>query len=63
MKRASYKEAVAWIAFNDDAGGDEALEIDYVKNYVSTCLVADIFGVTTDKVGEDIIRFRKKNPE
>lgn len=61
MKRASYKEAIAWIALNDDAGGDEALDLEYTKGYVTTCLVADLFGVDTGKVGKDIVKYRKNN--
>lgn len=61
MKRAGYKEAVAWIAMNDDAAGPEALDLEYTKGYVSTCLVADLFDVDAEKVGRDIIKYRLKN--
>lgn len=60
MKRASYKEAIAWIALNDDAAGEEAFDIESVKGYVTTCLVADIFGVDQNKVGKDIVKYRKR---
>ena len=61
MKRASYREAVAWIALNDSAGEDE-LDPKAVSELVSSALVADIFGVTEAKVAEDVIRYRRRNP-
>jgi hypothetical protein len=61
MKRASYKEAVAWIALNDSAGDDDALDCEAVSWYVSSVLVADIFDVPSEKVGKDIVAYRKKH--
>lgn len=50
-RKPSYAEAVRWIAFNDNAGnGDSVYD---VQGYVSTCLVADLFGVDQEKVGMD----------
>lgn len=53
MKRASYREAVFWLAHNDDC--------EWIKNgedtfSVATALVADIFGVHTDRVTKDLKR-------
>lgn len=61
MKRASYREAVAWIALNDSGAEDDALEPDKVAELVSAALVADLFGIHTDKVGQDVVRYRKRN--
>ena len=60
MKRASYKEAIAWVALNDSAGDDDALLPDQVKHLITAALVADIFEVDQDKVGEDIVKYRKR---
>lgn len=51
MKRASYREAIAWIGDNDDAGSDDARDPEVVRNYVTSCLIADIFGVAEERVG------------
>lgn len=61
MKRASYKDAIAWIAENDSAGDIDALTPDTVHMLVSAVLVADIFGVDPDKIGKDVVRYRIKN--
>lgn len=60
---ARYTDAVEWIALNDSAGDtpagmdfDDAF--DNARNLVSTCLVADVFGVDQDKVGMDVLRVR-----
>ncbi len=59
MKRASYREAVEWIAWNDD--GADGPNVEVIDAYVSTALVADLFGVETMKVARDIARHREKN--
>jgi hypothetical protein len=61
MRRASYKHAVQWIADNDSAGDDDALNPDAVAYLVTTLLVSDIFGVDEIKVGYDIVQQRKRN--
>lgn len=57
-KVASYKEAIKWIAYNDDAGCPNSLSMENVAGYISTCLVADLFGCSTEKVANDIIKLR-----
>lgn len=54
MKRPSYKEAIFWLAANDDCYWllDEEPIIS-----VSAALVQDLFGVETEKLFKDI---RKK---
>ena len=49
---ATYKTAIHWIAFNDNArdGGDEEL----IANYISTALVADLFGKTVEQVARKV---------
>lgn len=58
MIRASYRHAVDWIAVNDSAGDDDALDEGAVQYYVTALLVADIFGVEESKVGRDIVKAR-----
>lgn len=59
MKRASYRDAIDWIANNDSDGEDEHAE-ESVSMLVTACLVADIFGVARERVGRDVVRLRKK---
>lgn len=61
MKRASYRAAIAWIAENDSAGDDNALDPQSVAELVTTLLIADLFGVEPARVGQDVVRYRAKN--
>jgi hypothetical protein len=60
VKRASYREAIAWISDNDSGGDADALDPEVAGSLVSAVLVADIFDVPSEKVGADIVRYRKK---
>lgn len=65
-KRASYREACEWIALNDNAGDDRIVSGEEsqqeirkrIAGYISTLLVADIFGADPDAVAFDIFRIR-----
>lgn len=61
MKKG-YKFGVAWIALNDNSGDIDALEIEAVKGYATTMLLADLFAKDTMVVAENIVKFRKNNP-
>jgi len=52
----TYKRAVAWIAWNDNDGdgGDEEL----IANYLSTALVADLFGKPVEQVARKVAIIR-----
>jgi hypothetical protein len=58
MKRASYREAVAWIAINDDAGATYALDAEHLRIVVTVILIADIFGKDPVEVATDVVKFR-----
>jgi hypothetical protein len=58
-KRASYREAIAWVAKNDSGGSADALDVKEVSELITAVLVADIFDVPMDRVGRDIVRYRK----
>lgn len=60
MKRASYREAIAWIALNDSAGDLDSNKPDEVKHLVTAALISDLFQVSSDKVGLDIVKYRKR---
>ena len=60
MKRPSYREAITWIALNDGAGDDDAYDADVVSGLVTAVMLADIFDVPSDRVGRDIVRYRKR---
>ena len=57
MKRASYREGIFWIAANDDT---EWLHSEHGGASVAACLLADLFGVTTERVERDLRRELKK---
>lgn len=61
MKRASYRAAIYWIAMNDSAADHDALEVEAAGSLVTSVLVADLFDVSCDKVGKDIVRIRKQH--
>lgn len=55
-KRPTYGDAVRWIAFNDNDGSDDA--VPEIAGYISTLLVADLFGAEPYKVAVDVLRTR-----
>lgn len=57
MKRASYREAVMWLALNDEA---MEFDVDTIDSFVTTKVIADIFGVPSVRVARDILRKRKE---
>lgn len=58
MKRASYRDAVDFIACNDDPS---ELGASRVADLTTTVLVANIFGVDAERVAQDIVRHRKRH--
>jgi hypothetical protein len=61
VKRASYRYAVAWVAENDSGGDHDALIPGEVQHLITAALVADLFDVPQEKVGVDIVRYRRKH--
>lgn len=57
MKRPSLKQAIEWIALNDNAGNGDSVED--VARYVTTALVADLFEVPDERVAERIMKVRE----
>lgn len=57
MKRASYREAIRWVVYNDDT---DWLDDDEPVVSVTVSLIADIFDVTHDKIIADLRREMKK---
>lgn len=47
-----YRFGVHWIAANDNSGSDDGL--DEISGYISTALLADLFGRLTKDVAADI---------
>lgn len=54
--RPTYREAVQWIALNDNPGDDEG--VSEIQGYISTLLVADLFGADPSLVALDVVRSR-----
>lgn len=55
MKRASYRHGVEIIALNEEP---EERDPAVVAGMVSVGLLATLFGVTTERVAGDIVRYR-----
>jgi hypothetical protein len=58
MRRASYREAIDWIAQNDSPADIGANDPERVGELVSCVLIASIFGVEPERVGRDVVRCR-----
>lgn len=58
IKRASYREGVAWIALNDDPGEDHALDPSEIQSMITVALLADLFGKEPYYVAVDVVRYR-----
>lgn len=56
MKRPAYREAVEWIARNDECTETSA---EAVSGLVSVALVADLFGKDQIEVARAVINFRR----
>lgn len=54
---ASYRQAVRWIAENDEGAETQAWKM---STMISVVLVADLFNKEPMKVAEAVIRLRKK---
>jgi hypothetical protein len=61
MKRASYREAVRWIALNDSPGDDGGLDPKIASELVTSVLIADLFDVSVERIGSDIVRERERH--
>lgn len=57
-KRASYREGVDWIARNDNAGNGD--DVDAIASYISTALLADLFGKNDYEAACDIMKARER---
>lgn len=57
MARASYREAIEWIALNDEPALDDVGE---VAAMISVLLIADLWRKEPEAVARAVIRRRKK---
>jgi hypothetical protein len=55
--RASYRAGIRWIAENDEP---DSLDIEEISGYISTLLLADLFGKDPYDVARAIVRERKR---
>lgn len=53
--RASYRKGVEWIAYNDEPFDRD---VESIAGYISTLLLADLFGKPAAEVAEAIRRVR-----
>ena len=56
-KRASYRHGIRWIAENDEPND---LDVETVAFYVSTLLLADLFGRDNYEIARAIVRERER---
>ena len=69
-KRPTYREGVEWIALNDNNGQDDPRActtddarmtcMENIAGYISTLLLADLFGADPANVAADIYRMRMR---
>lgn len=60
---ARIREAIEWIADNDNNGEDTPENPDAevnVAGYISTALVADLFGKSTEYIAEKVMAIRRR---
>jgi hypothetical protein len=61
VTRASYRAGVAWLVHNDDTDWAHHRPDEGVgAASVTACLLADLFGVDTERVRADVLRGLKK---
>lgn len=56
--RHVYRDAVIWIAQNDNEGNPDAHDVDEVHGMISVGLVSDLFEVDQRIVATDVVRAR-----
>lgn len=57
VRTPSYRQAVAWVALNDNPGEREPAAA--VASYLTVGLVADLFDVPQEKVAADVVERRE----
>lgn len=57
-RRPTYREAVEWIARNDNDGDKGAFDLAVVRDYLTVAFVADLFGKEQDTVAQAVIDCR-----
>lgn len=60
LKRASYREAIEYIALNDDPASN-VQDPEEISGLISVALVAAIFGADPLRVANDVLKFRKNH--
>lgn len=55
--RASYREAIAWIAENDEPSFNE---VEDIASTLTVLLIADLWRKEPEEVARAVIRYRKK---
>ena len=56
--RASYRYGVQWLALNDEAS---ETDVPIVASFVTTALLADLFGKEPEDVARDVLRYRERH--
>lgn len=57
MKRPGYRFGVEWIALNDDP---DVTDEEMILGTLTVGMLADLFGVTQERVAADVVRYRHK---
>lgn len=56
--RVNYRYAVAWVALNDEP---TCTDTETIAGFISTLLVADLFGLEPFTVAADIVTYRNQH--
>lgn len=57
---ARYRDAIEWIALNDEEEFDRDDQIEVVAEQISVALVADLWRYPILTVARDVVRFRQR---
>jgi hypothetical protein len=58
MKRPSYRKAIEYIALNDEP---LCMDVEYLSGFISVQVVSVLFGVDSEKIARDIVKYKEKN--
>jgi hypothetical protein len=59
MKTPSYRQAVAWIALNDNPGDPDAQDAETIGGFLTVGFAADLFDVDQKRVAADVVAYRQ----
>lgn len=58
MRSASYRRGLWYIALNDEP---TEMDAEQMQGFASVHLLSELFGVSTERVARDVVRYRRKH--